>query len=404
MNHPFDKKSTFLDRYSSRSNFAEAYRTLRTNILFSMMNKERFSLLVTSAGQGEGKTSTVANLGYTLASAGKPVLMIDTDMRKPSLSYLCENKNSPGLTGLFAETFSKNISDGRFEEMDVQDLIRLVGLKKTTGKLSLAEKGEQVDLFFIRGEIVDLNWPTRPEEQKLASMLVRNQIISNNQAEQALMRQKDTGQKLGFILLSLGLIKKEDLAGYLTIHMIEGLRLALQFKRGVYSFKEFSPNDFERSNFDPVDFPKIYKQILVGEERLPYLHSQIQEAVIQTSVPNLYLLPVGKIPPNPTEFLASDWMTFLVAYLKRRFSFVLFDTPPVLVASDALVLAPHSEGIVLVIRSGAVDRNIISKAVEQLNLTKSSLLGVVLNQVDVKKNGYYKEYYKYYFKYYEDEE
>lgn len=133
------------------------------------MNRENFTLLVTSSGQGEGKSSTVANLGYTLAGAGKPVLMIDADMRKPSLSYLYENKGSTGLTGLLAETFSKELHDGQLEDLDVQDLIRLIGLRKSTGKLSLSENGEIVDIFFIRGEMVDLNWPTRPEEQKLAS-------------------------------------------------------------------------------------------------------------------------------------------------------------------------------------------------------------------------------------------
>lgn len=397
-------KISFLDQYSSKSNFAEAYRTLRTNVLFSIMNRENFSLLVTSSGQGEGKSSTVANLGYTLAGAGKPVLMIDADMRKPSLSYLCENKKSTGLTGLLAETFSKDIHDGRLEELDVQDLIRLIGLRKSTGKLSLSENGDVVDIFFIRGEMVDLSWPTRPEEQRLASLLIRNDILSKAQAEQALTRQKHTGQKLGFTLLSVGLVKREDLTVYLTIQMVEGLRLALQFKNGRYSFHEFPSDDLERPSFDPVDYSKIYKQIIIGEEKLPYLESRIQDAVIKTPVPNLHLLPVGKIPPNPSEFLASEWMTFLIAHLRKRFPIILFDTPPLLVASDALILAPHADGVVLVIKSGEVDRNLISKAVDQLRLSKANLLGVVLNRINVKENGYYKQYYKYYSKYYGEED
>jgi len=397
-------KISFLDQYSPKSNFAEAYRTLRTNVLFSIMNRENFTLLVTSSGQGEGKSSTVANLGYTLAGAGKPVLMIDADMRKPSLSYLYENKGSTGLTGLLAETFSKELHDGQLEDLDVQDLIRLIGLRKSTGKLSLSENGEIVDIFFIRGEMVDLNWPTRPEEQKLASLLIRNDILSKAQAEQALTRQKHTGQKLGFTLLSVGLVKREDLTVYLTIQMVEGLRLALQFKNGRYAFHEYSSDDLERSSFDPVDFSKIYKQILIGEEKLPYLESRIQGAIIKTSVPNLHLLPVGKIPPNPSEFLASEWMTFLIGHLRKRFPVILFDTPPLLVASDALILAPHADGVVLVIKSGEVDRNLISKAVDQLRLSKANLLGVVLNRINVKENGYYKQYYKYYSKYYGEED
>ena len=56
------------------------------------------------------------------------------------------------------------------------------------------------------------------------------------------------------------------------------------------------------------------------------------------------------------------------------------------------------------IKSGEVDRNLISKAVDQLRLSKANLLGVVLNRINVKENGYYKQYYKYYSKYYGEED
>lgn len=97
-------------------------------------------------------------------------------------------------------------------------------------------------------------------------------------------------------------------------------------------------------------------------------------------------------------------MTFLIGHLRKRFPVILFDTPPLLVASDALILAPHADGVVLVIKSGEVDRNLISKAVDQLRLSKANLLGVVLNRINVKENGYYKQYYKYYSKYYGEED
>jgi hypothetical protein len=60
-----------------QSSFAESYRTLRTNIQFSFMDKELGSLMVTSAGEQEGKSTTVLNLSYTMAMTGKTVLMIE---------------------------------------------------------------------------------------------------------------------------------------------------------------------------------------------------------------------------------------------------------------------------------------------------------------------------------------
>ena len=77
---------SLLVNYSSKSRYAESYRTLRTNIHFSMMEKGLHSLIITSSLPGEGKTNTVANLAYTIAQTGKSVLMVDADLRKPGLS------------------------------------------------------------------------------------------------------------------------------------------------------------------------------------------------------------------------------------------------------------------------------------------------------------------------------
>jgi len=78
----------FLGSYPSQCRFAESYRVLRTNIHFSFMEKDFRTLLVTSATEKEGKTGTVANLSYTMAQAGKRVLMVDADLRKQMLSSI----------------------------------------------------------------------------------------------------------------------------------------------------------------------------------------------------------------------------------------------------------------------------------------------------------------------------
>lgn len=389
-----------LNKYRPNTHFAEAYRTLRTNIHFSFMERDFQSLLVTSAGEGEGKTSTVANLAYTIAQTGRSVLMIDADMRKPALSRLIHSNESLGLTGLLADVFGTDVQSGSLENFGIHDLLQLTALKKRTGLLHLSDGFEKVELFFLKGEIVDLNWLTRPGEKKLGTILIKNKLLTTEQAKQAVIRQKDTGQKLGFILIRMGLVNEDDLMGFLTIHMIECLRTALNFKSGEFSFKELPESDFERASFDPIDFNKIYKQVVVGEEEFLYLQKKINSAILKTETNNLSLLPVGNLPPNPSELLGSERMSFLISNLKKRFDVLVIDSPPILSTSDALLLGPYTDGVVLVVKAGYMDRGMIKRALDQLHTAKANLLGVVLSQVDLKREGYYKYYHKYYSTYY----
>lgn len=155
----------FMNNYPAKSRYAEAYRTLRTNIHFSFMEKDFQTLLVTSSGESEGKTSTVANLAYTMAQAGKSVLMIDADMRKPLLSRLISSNESQGLSGLLSDVFGADVRDGSLDEYGIHDLLKLLLLKKKTGLLHLSDGKEKIELFFLHGEIMDLNWPTRPDKK-----------------------------------------------------------------------------------------------------------------------------------------------------------------------------------------------------------------------------------------------
>ena len=83
-----------------RSGVAEAYRTLRTNIEFSALDKPIQTLLVTSAVPGEGKTVTAANLAVVFAQAGRRVLLVDADLRKPGVHIIFDLPNAHGLTTL----------------------------------------------------------------------------------------------------------------------------------------------------------------------------------------------------------------------------------------------------------------------------------------------------------------
>lgn len=87
-----------------KSPVAEAYRVLRTNIQFSSLDRPLRTLLITSAGSEEGKSTTLANLAVTFAQAGNEVVVVDSDLRRPSLHKLFGLPNEQGLTTFLLES------------------------------------------------------------------------------------------------------------------------------------------------------------------------------------------------------------------------------------------------------------------------------------------------------------
>lgn len=86
-----------------RSPVSEAYRTLRTNIQFYSLDRAVQTLLITSAGPGEGKSTTLANVAVTFAETGRNVALVDCDLRRPSLHTLFDVPNNTGLTTVIRE-------------------------------------------------------------------------------------------------------------------------------------------------------------------------------------------------------------------------------------------------------------------------------------------------------------
>lgn len=89
--------------FDQKSPITEQYRTIRTNIQFSSVDHEFKSIMVSSTGPGEGKSTTVANLAVVFAQQGKRVLLVDADMRKPTVHYTFNQTNTFGLTSVLTK-------------------------------------------------------------------------------------------------------------------------------------------------------------------------------------------------------------------------------------------------------------------------------------------------------------
>src|SRR5206468_9437546 len=102
----------------------------------------------------------------------------------------------------------------------------------------------------------------------------------------------------------------------------------------------------------------------------------------QTAVANLSLLPAGPPPPNPAELLTSPRFASLLELLREQYDFVIVDTPPLLAVTDASVVAPRVDGVLLLIRLRKGDRPAAERAREILATLRANVLGVVVNGVD----------------------
>jgi tyrosine-protein kinase Etk/Wzc len=110
-------------------------------------------------------------------------------------------------------------------------------------------------------------------------------------------------------------------------------------------------------------------------------------------VPNLAAITAGPIPPNPAEITGSTRMRELIEELRGSFDRIIFDGPPVLGATDAVVLASHVDGALVVLRKGRIDRRAVRRMREILHHTRVTVLGGVVNGIDRGDSGYGYGYY-----------
>src|SRR6195256_2679342 len=124
-------------------------------------------------------------------------------------------------------------------------------------------------------------------------------------------------------------------------------------------------------------------------------NTTLEQAIsVSPILPNLFVLPAGSPPPNPAELLASAHMKDVLNELREQFDHVVIDTPPTLSVTDAVVLSPRMDAIILVIRSGQTTKQALRRARDILMQVNAHVTGVLLNAVDLTSPDYY-YYYEY---------
>jgi polysaccharide biosynthesis transport protein len=128
-------------------------------------------------------------------------------------------------------------------------------------------------------------------------------------------------------------------------------------------------------------------------------NATLQQVIMRSPVsPSLFILPAGTPPPNPAELLASSNMRDILAALREQYDHIVIDTPPTLSVTDAVVMSPSADAVILVIRSGQTTKQALRRSRELLMRVNARVAGVLLNAVDLRSPDYY-YYYEYQGKY-----
>jgi capsular exopolysaccharide synthesis family protein len=147
--------------------------------------------------------------------------------------------------------------------------------------------------------------------------------------------------------------------------------------------------------------PRVHKAFGLKNRRglSTYLSSDVRlrDLIQTTSLPNLWVLPSGLVPPNSADLVSSEKLRFMLAKLSQHYDHILIDTPPVHSVTDPVILSRQVDGVMLVVHGGKSTREMVRHARQELINVGAKIFGVVLNNVNVEDNGYEYYYHRYYY-------
>jgi succinoglycan biosynthesis transport protein ExoP len=123
----------------------------------------------------------------------------------------------------------------------------------------------------------------------------------------------------------------------------------------------------------------------------------LNDLIQKLPIANLSLLPCGPVPPNPAELIISEKMKDMLHELAGRYDHILIDSPPLINVTDPVILSTMVDGVILVVHGGKSTRDVVRRARQELSTVGAKIFGVVLNNVDLRRDGYDNYYYYRYY-------
>jgi Mrp family chromosome partitioning ATPase len=361
------------------------------------------TLVVTSAGPGEGKSTVTAGLARALARSGRlSVVVVDTDRYRPTIHRLFDLDHRRGLGELLKELYHLDIARETPDQFGIGDWLEILQAQSRNGELLVTDGDETFRLTLHKGRLRSIEMPTRDEDMRLGRLLLRDQRITEAQCQSALALQGTSRRALGEVLLGLGYVNREDLSAVLTTQIRESLRRLLALRRPECRFTESADAWLPATSGQHAEAPEAPDPEhgagsglngLMGERVLdrladylkrPFLTNQIPGYLQDTELGNLKVLTCGSVPYNLLEEQSFRPFTNLLERLGRVFDVVLLDSPPVAHASPAEALAGMADGTLLVVKADGYDIQIVQQAKAQLERSRAQFIGVVLNHLDVR--------------------
>lgn len=159
------------------------------------------------------------------------------------------------------------------------------------------------------------------------------------------------------------------------------------------------------ANFRRSSIPRIFPNTRVeGLSNILIGQGYLKDYVTETAVPGLDVLSAGPIPPNPAELLGSSYLRDVVVDARSRYDQVIFDGPPVLLVSDAMVLAGAVDGCLLVCQYRKTSRGALQRSQSNLEAIGARIFGAVLNEVQTRAGGYFRKVYREFYDYQDSED